>query len=74
MRWKLRKLIDFTVVNWRTVSVQDGFSLKEKRGNLLLESNGSIKLNLIICVNTSGNEKVSYRLYGEEFQHDFWID
>ena len=74
MRWKLRKLIDFTVVNWRTVSVHDGFSLKEKRGNLLLESNGSIKLNLIICVNTSGNEKVSYRSYGEEFQHDFWID
>ena len=74
MRWKLRKLIDFTVMNWRTVSVQDGFSLKEKRGNLLLESNGSIKLNLIICVNTSGNEKVSYRLYGEEFQHDFWIN
>ena len=53
MRWKLRKLIDFTVVNWRTVSVQDGFSLKEKWGNLALESNGSIKLNLIIFVNTS---------------------
>ena len=53
MRWKLRKLIDFMVVNWRTVSVQDGFSLKEKRGNLPLESNGRIKLNLIIFVNTS---------------------
>ena len=53
MHWKLRKLIDFTVVNWRTVSVQDGFSLKEKWGNLALESNGSTKLNLIIFVNTS---------------------
>ena len=36
------KEIDLTVVNWRTVSVQDGLSLKEKRGNLALESNGSI--------------------------------
>ena len=34
-------------------SVQDGFSLKEKRGNLPLESNGSIKLNLIIFDNAS---------------------
>ena len=53
MHLKLRKLIDFTVVNWRIFSVQDGFSLKEKWGNLPLESNGSIKLNLIIFVNTS---------------------
>ena len=36
------KEIDLTVVNWRTISVQDGLSLKEKRGNLPLESNGSI--------------------------------
>ena len=47
------KEIDLTVVNWRNVSVQDGLSLKEKRGNLPLESNESIKLNLIIFENAS---------------------
>ena len=36
------KEIDLTVVNWRTISVHDGLSLKEKKGNLPLESNGSI--------------------------------
>ena len=73
MRWKLRKLIDFTVVNWRTVSVQDGFSLKEKWGNLPLESNGSIKFNLINFVNTSRERESIIQIIEKNLRMTFWL-